>query len=75
MDGSLTGPGTSRGWSTLSVSVSHRPHLLCVRALTCIPIAAMRDFAEAQDEWYATWPKNIADRAMVVESVRMWQRC
>ena len=38
-------------------------------------VAAMQDFALAQDEWYATWPQNIADRAMVVDSVKMWQRC
>ena len=37
--------------------------------------AAMADFAYAQDDWYATWPKNIAERAMVVDSVKMWQRC
>ena len=35
----------------------------------------MRDFAERQDAWYANWPKNIEDRAMVVDSVKMWQRC
>ncbi|RPD53558.1 glycoside hydrolase family 16 protein [Lentinus tigrinus ALCF2SS1-7] len=38
-------------------------------------LTAMRDFAEAQEQWYASWPKNIADRAMVVDSVKMWQRC
>ncbi|KAI0667515.1 concanavalin A-like lectin/glucanase [Trametes maxima] len=38
-------------------------------------LTAMRDFAAEQDEWYQTWPKNIADRAMVVDSVKMWQRC
>jgi len=36
---------------------------------------AMRDFARAQDSWYSTWPSNIADRAMQVESVKMWQKC
>ena len=38
-------------------------------------VAAMASFAYAQADWYATWPKNIADRAMVVDSVKMWQRC
>ncbi|KAJ3488610.1 hypothetical protein NLI96_g2713 [Meripilus lineatus] len=38
-------------------------------------LTAMRDFAKAQNEWYATWPENIAERAMVVDSVKMWQLC
>ena len=38
-------------------------------------LAAMADFAYAQDDWYETWPKNLAERAMVVDSVKMWQRC
>ncbi|KAH9896078.1 concanavalin A-like lectin/glucanase [Cubamyces lactineus] len=38
-------------------------------------LTAMRDFAIRQDAWYETWPQNIADRAMVVDSVKMWQRC
>ena len=37
--------------------------------------AAMHDFARAQDQWYATWPSDINDRAMVVDSVKMWQKC
>ncbi|OSD04758.1 glycoside hydrolase family 16 protein [Trametes coccinea BRFM310] len=36
---------------------------------------AMRDFAEKQDEWYATWPQNIEDRALVVDSVKIWKLC
>jgi hypothetical protein len=28
--------------------------------------AAMRDFALAQDKWYATWPKDLGERAMIV---------
>lgn len=27
---------------------------------------AMRDFAQAQSQWYPTWPTNVEDRAMVV---------
>ena len=38
-------------------------------------LAAMRDFAKAQDEWYESWPKNIEDRALVIDSVKMWQSC
>lgn len=26
-------------------------------------LAAMRDFARAQDKWYPTWPTNPDDRA------------
>jgi len=36
---------------------------------------AMSDFAKAQDQWYSTWPTNIEDRAMIVDSVKMWQLC
>ncbi|KAJ3009846.1 hypothetical protein NUW54_g2656 [Trametes sanguinea] len=31
-------------------------------------ITAMRDFAAKQDDWYATWPQNVEDRALVVDS-------
>ncbi|KDQ58168.1 glycoside hydrolase family 16 protein [Jaapia argillacea MUCL 33604] len=36
---------------------------------------AMQRFALAQDEWYATWPKNDFSRALVVDYVKMWQLC
>ncbi|KAI0033592.1 glycoside hydrolase family 16 protein [Vararia minispora EC-137] len=36
---------------------------------------AMFNFAAAQDVWYATWPKDEDDRAMRIDSVRMWQSC
>ncbi|KIY43228.1 concanavalin A-like lectin/glucanase [Fistulina hepatica ATCC 64428] len=35
---------------------------------------AMRDFTLAQDKWYGTWPQS-DDRAMIVDSVKMWQQC
>ena len=38
-------------------------------------LAAMTDFAQAQKQWFATWPANIEDRALVVDSVKMWQQC
>ncbi|KAI8969530.1 concanavalin A-like lectin/glucanase domain-containing protein [Trametes punicea] len=38
-------------------------------------LTAMRDFAEKQDEWYATWPQNVDDRALVIDSVKMWKLC
>ncbi|KAJ7583872.1 GH16 beta-1,3-glucan recognition protein [Mycena floridula] len=36
---------------------------------------AMRDFLLAKDQWYPTWPQDIQQRAMVVDSVKMWQQC
>ncbi|KAF9014300.1 concanavalin A-like lectin/glucanase domain-containing protein [Cyathus striatus] len=35
----------------------------------------MRDFIDAQAQWYPTWPLNVQDRAMVVDYVRMWKHC
>jgi hypothetical protein len=35
----------------------------------------VRDFWASKDKWYPTWPSNIEDRAMVVESVKIWQQC
>jgi beta-glucanase (GH16 family) len=36
---------------------------------------AMRDFALKKAEWFSTWPSKPEDRAMVVDSVKMWQKC
>ncbi|KAJ3994920.1 glycoside hydrolase family 16 protein [Lentinula boryana] len=36
---------------------------------------AMRSFAEAQSEWYSTWPENPDDRAMAIDYVKMWRHC
>lgn len=33
---------------------------------------AMRDFWQAQDQWYPTWDKA---GEMQVSSVKMWQQC
>ncbi|KAJ7058513.1 GH16 beta-1,3-glucan recognition protein [Mycena amicta] len=33
------------------------------------------DFLHAQDKWYPTWPQDISKRAMVVDSVKMWEKC
>ncbi|KAF7291126.1 GH16 beta-1 3-glucan recognition protein [Mycena indigotica] len=33
------------------------------------------DFLRAQDKWYPTWPQDISKRAMVVDSVKMWEKC
>ncbi|KAI0925381.1 hypothetical protein AcV7_005639 [Taiwanofungus camphoratus] len=38
-------------------------------------LTAMSDFANKQGEWYATWPQNTQDRALVIDSVKMWQSC
>ncbi|KAJ6629849.1 concanavalin A-like lectin/glucanase domain-containing protein [Mycena sp. CBHHK59/15] len=36
---------------------------------------APRDFLQAQDKWYPTWSQDVAKRAMVVDSVKMWEKC
>ncbi|KAJ8502368.1 hypothetical protein ONZ45_g11829 [Pleurotus djamor] len=36
---------------------------------------AMRDFLNAQDEWYSTWPENEDSRAFRIDSVKMWKIC
>lgn len=36
---------------------------------------AMRDFWEAKDQWLPTWPQDIRERALVIDSVKMWQQC
>jgi hypothetical protein len=36
---------------------------------------AMRDFLEAQSEWYPTWPTNPEDRAFIIDSVKMYELC
>jgi len=36
---------------------------------------AMRDFANAQDEWYATWPEDVTKRGLAIDYVKMWQSC
>ncbi|KAJ6463591.1 glycoside hydrolase family 16 protein, partial [Mycena vitilis] len=33
------------------------------------------DFLRAQDQWYSTWPQDISERAMVIDSVKMWEKC
>jgi len=35
----------------------------------------MRDFANAVNSWYPTWPQNVEERAMVVDYVKMWKHC
>ncbi|EJD44855.1 concanavalin A-like lectin/glucanase [Auricularia subglabra TFB-10046 SS5] len=35
--------------------------------------SAMFDFANATSTWHKTWPKRPQDRAMVIDSVKMWQ--
>ncbi|EED84213.1 hypothetical protein POSPLDRAFT_122634 [Postia placenta Mad-698-R] len=36
---------------------------------------AMSNFAKAQSTWSATWPEDIDQRAMIIDSVKMWQSC
>jgi len=37
--------------------------------------SAMRDFAFRQNDWFATWPQDVSQRAMVVDSVKMYTKC
>ncbi|KAJ3979322.1 concanavalin A-like lectin/glucanase domain-containing protein [Lentinula detonsa] len=36
---------------------------------------AMYDFAEAQADWYGTWPTTEDDKALRVDWVKMWNMC
>jgi hypothetical protein len=36
---------------------------------------AMLDFIKSKDQWLKTWAEKEEDRAMVVDSVKMWQLC
>ncbi|KAI0052837.1 glycoside hydrolase family 16 protein [Auriscalpium vulgare] len=36
---------------------------------------AMEQFALAESEWSKTWPDSPNDRAMIVDYVKMWQKC
>lgn len=36
---------------------------------------AMYDFAHAQSQWYSTWPKDVKERGMAIDYVKMWQLC
>ncbi|KAF8737453.1 hypothetical protein AX14_012841 [Amanita brunnescens Koide BX004] len=38
-------------------------------------LTAMREFAEAQDVWAATWPQNPDDRSLRIDYIKMWQLC
>ncbi|UZJ55707.1 hypothetical protein CBS101457_005027 [Exobasidium rhododendri] len=35
----------------------------------------VRDFWASKDKWLPSWPANVEDRAMVVDSVKIWQQC
>jgi hypothetical protein len=45
--------------------------------LTHLFLDAMRDFAAAQSTWLKSWPSgdSVDDRAMIVDSVKMWSYC
>ncbi|TFK38507.1 GH16 beta-1,3-glucan recognition protein [Crucibulum laeve] len=36
---------------------------------------AMSDFWRTKDKWLPSWPSKVEDRAMVVDHVKMWQKC
>ena len=78
----VPGGAGEKPWWNHSLSNSSVPTLcLCLRdrsegrvltGMSCV--VAMPGIALAQETWYETWPKNIADHAMVIDSVKMWQR-
>ncbi|KAG6836895.1 hypothetical protein H0H93_001726 [Arthromyces matolae] len=41
---------------------------------TSASATAMRDFNDALDTWYATWPQSADDRAFRISSVKMWSK-
>ena len=47
---------------------------LCCASSHCFT-DAMQEFAKNQAVWSETWPTDDADRGMVVDSVKMWQKC
>ncbi|KAJ7262507.1 hypothetical protein C8J57DRAFT_1471111 [Mycena rebaudengoi] len=37
--------------------------------------AAPRDFLQAKDLWYTSWPQDIERPAMVIDWVKIWEKC
>lgn len=74
MASSLMVKEISHGSTGIRVSL-HFIMLVSVLVLTFDSLDAMRSFAEAQSQWYPSWPQNLDDRAMVVDYVKMWRHC
>ncbi|TEB25014.1 glycoside hydrolase family 16 protein [Coprinellus micaceus] len=36
---------------------------------------AMGEFWRGRDKWYPTWPQDVGKRSLVVDYVKMWQKC
>jgi hypothetical protein len=69
MGGSLITSVVNRGWTDRRVRWRRLFVLFCYSLSTDLSfffVAAMRDFAMAQDKWYSTWPQNLEDRAMIM---------
>ncbi|KZV97547.1 concanavalin A-like lectin/glucanase [Exidia glandulosa HHB12029] len=38
-------------------------------------VAAMKDFINAKDKWWPTWPADVKKRGMAIDWVKMYQKC
>lgn len=38
-------------------------------------VSPVRDFWASRDKWLPSWPTKVEDRAMVIDSVKIWQQC
>lgn len=36
---------------------------------------SMSDFWIAKDRWWKTWPEDVTQRGMAIDSVKMWKTC
>ncbi|KAJ7244244.1 hypothetical protein C8J57DRAFT_1364151, partial [Mycena rebaudengoi] len=39
------------------------------------PLTAPRDFLQTKDQWHPWWSQDIERCAMVIDSVKMWEKC
>ncbi|KAJ7262522.1 hypothetical protein C8J57DRAFT_1335230 [Mycena rebaudengoi] len=62
--------GGTNGWFP---DGPEKPWLECVSFFNYFP--APRDFLQAKDQWYPSWPQDIERCAMVIDSVKMWEKC
>lgn len=35
----------------------------------------MKDFIDAKDQWWPTWPTDVKRRGLAVDWVKMYQKC
>lgn len=75
MAGSLMVKETSLGSTEMRVSLPLGDSSGVYFEILILLLDAMRTFAEAQSQWYPTWPQNLDDRAMAIDYVKMWKHC